>query len=138
MSTVQESLYSYLTGRTAITTHTSNRIYPSHLPQSPTYPCMTYLIVSEEEIETLYQPSTMIGPTFQFDCWATAASTARAIASALRLSMKNLSGGIGGTAGITVAGVEKISSVDSEQVDADGRIIAYVVSADYQIWYQEG
>jgi hypothetical protein len=109
-----------------------------NLPQVPKYPAITYTIISEDEVDTFEQPSTMIGPTFQFDCWATSNSTARALATALRSSFKNLSGMIGGTAGVTVAGIEKISSIDNQYTDSDGRIIAHVVSADYQIWYQEG
>lgn len=136
--TIQEALYSYLSGYSAITTYTSNRIYPMNLPQVPKYPAITYTIISEEEVDTFEQPSTMIGPIFQFDCLATSNSTARALATVLRTRFKNLSGMIGGTAGVTVAGVEKISSIDSQFTDADGRIIAHVVSADYQIWYQEG
>lgn len=136
--TISEAIYSYLSSYTALTTYCSNRIYPDFLPQSPKYPCVSYSQISEEEVDTIEQPNTLIAPTMQFDCFATAASTAEAMSKQIRAAFKSYSGQMGGTAGVTVSGIEKISSLNNTYTDSDGRIIAITVSSDYQIWYQEG
>lgn len=135
--TIQEALYSYLSAYTALTTYTSNRVYPEYLPQAPKYPCVSYARISEEEVDTLEQPDTLIAPTFQVDCFATSAATANAMGVVVRAAFKNYSGLMGGSSGVTVSAIDKVSSINNTYTDSDGRIIAHVVSADYQIWYQE-
>ena len=135
--TIQEAIYSYLSAYAALTTYTSNRIYPEYLPQTPKYPCVTYGKVSENEVDTLEQPDTLIAPTIQFDCFATSSSTAAAMGMVIRDAFKNYSGLMGGSSGVTVSAIDKVSSIHNTYTDSDGRIIAHVTSADYQIWYQE-
>ncbi len=134
---INTALFTYLSGYAGLTALVGKRIYPDSLPQSSKYPAISYQQVSETEVDTFNQPATIIGPIYQFNCWADTRAEAKAVAKQLRLAFKNLVGVIGGGGGVTIAGVEKINQLDNIEKDADGQVITYNTIADYQIWYQE-
>lgn len=135
---LNEALYAYLKSYAGLLALVGDCIYPDVLPQNPTYPAITYQLISEEEIDTFQQPNTLIGPTYQFSCWGSTRASCQAVAKQLRLAFKNYSGVMGGAGGVTVSGIEKINKSEDIFNDSDGRIIAYRTSIDFQIWYQEG
>jgi hypothetical protein len=136
--TIGAAVYKYLTTYAGLTALISTRVYPDVLPQSVTYPCVSFEAISEEEIESFQTASsTLIGVTYSFSCWAATRASARAISEQIRTAFKNYSGVMGGAGGVTVSAVEKISRIDSTVQDSDGRIIAYLTTIDFQIWYQE-
>lgn len=137
--TIDEAVFAYLSTYSGLTALVGKRIYPDDLPQNPTYPAVTFIQVSEDEIDTLHQPaSTMIGATYQFDCWATTRVGAKAVARQIRAAWKNYSGITGGVGGVTVSAVEIVNGdMDNSYRDSDGKLIAYVTTREHKIWYQE-
>ena len=135
---IDEAVYTYLSGYAGLTALVGKRIYPDIAPQQAIYPCLTYQMLSEEEVNTFTQPnSTMIGVVFSFSVWGSTRASSKAASEQLRLAFKNYSGVTGGVGGVTVSGVEKLGSISDIDIDSDGKIIAYKTIMDFKIWYQE-
>lgn len=80
-----DMVYTRLTTDATLTATLSTRVYPSHLPQSPTLPAVTYAIVSRVPTES----NTQIFETrVQFDCWATTYDAAHALANLVQKSLR--------------------------------------------------
>ncbi len=80
-----DMLYTRLTTDASLTGTLSTRVYPDHLPQSPTLPAVSYAIVSRVPTES----NTQIFETrVQFDCWATTYDTAHALANLVQKSLR--------------------------------------------------
>lgn len=68
--TIEATLYTRLSGYSALTALVGDRIYPQRLPQEVTFPAMTYQLISHPE-----QEHCMVGdvgitnPRFQFTAW---------------------------------------------------------------------
>jgi len=133
-----EAIARYLMGYAGLIALVGDRIYPDELPQNPEYPAVTFTQSGEDEVETFTTPTTtMIGATYQFDCWASSRAGAVAVAKQLRKAWKNYSGVTGGTGGVTVNAVRKINRITNHYTDGDGRTIAYVETIEFEIWHQE-
>ena len=80
-----DMVYTRLTTDATLTAMLSTRVYPSHLPQSPTLPAVTYAIVSRVPTES----NTQIFETrVQLDCWATTYDAAHALANLVQKSLR--------------------------------------------------
>ena len=135
---INEALYSYLSGYAGLTALISNRIYPDILPQNTPYPAITYQKISENEIDTFNQPTTLMMPIYQFSCWGSTRSSSEAVAKQLRLAFKNYkSTTMGGAGGVSVSAVRIINRLGTYETDNDGKIIAYGTLTDFEISYQE-
>lgn len=78
-------LYTRLTTDATLTATLGLRVYPYHLPQTPTVPALTYQIVSRVATES----NTQIFETrVQFDCWATTYDAAHALANLVQKSLR--------------------------------------------------
>src|SRR5574344_1243907 len=136
---LNESLYSYLTSASALTALVSTRIYPDKVSEKSTYtyPYITYELVSEDEVETFTQQDTgLINSTYQFDVWAKSRASAKDVAKQLRKAFKNLKGQVGGTGGVTLSAVNKISHTTDVE-EKDGIVIAYRDMQEFEIWHYE-
>jgi len=134
---ITESLYKHLTTYAGLTALISTRAYPDTLPSTPTYPAITFQQISEEELDTFAQPLTLIGVTYQINAWDTTRKGAQTLAKQIRLAFKNFKGVMGGTGGVVVSGVEKVSNMSDFYRDSDGKTLAFTQVMDFQIWYQE-
>lgn len=135
---IGEALYSYMKGYSGISALVSARVFPDAVPQGTAYPAITYQQISEDEVEPFTQPAaTMICATYQIDCWGSTRSSANAVAKQVRAAFKNYSGATGGAGGVTVNAVRKLSRLENYYTDSDGKALAYVVTMDFEIWYQE-
>lgn len=89
------NLYSFLTGKTAITTLVSTRVYPQMLPQNATLPAITWHCYG---VESEYQLDGATGwaiASYQIDIWANTLASATAIGEAVRNALQGYSGKIG-------------------------------------------
>lgn len=78
-------IYSRLTGDSNVNALTSTRVYPYHLPQSPTLPAVTYQIISRVPTEA----NTEIFETrLQLDCWASTYDGAHTLANLVQSSLR--------------------------------------------------
>jgi len=91
MSTITTSLYTYLAADGGITALASTRIYPVVIPQNPTFPLITYQVVSTPVLHTLDGTSAP-NSRIQIDCWAETALAAHGLADAVETALDNYSG----------------------------------------------
>lgn len=79
--TIGTLVYAVLAGAGAIAAQTDARVYPLLLPQSPTYPAITYQRISN----TGQQGSTAIRETrYQINCWSDSYKGAQDLATAVK------------------------------------------------------
>lgn len=132
-TTVEESLYAYLSGYAGLTALVGTRIYPRLLPDEPTYPAVTYHRISGRNIRTLAPPTVAaVEARFQFSCWGLAYADARNVASQIEDALQDFTGKMGG--GVTV--LDSNAFTGSDQFD--GRVKVHHVPVDAMILYQGG
>ena len=137
---LNESIYVYLSSYTALTNLISTRIYTDESRQANphTMPYLTYGKVSEIEVDTLTEQSTMlISSAYQFDVYARDRHTARNVAKQVRKAFKGLKGQIGGETGVTLSAVQKINALSDTDRDNTTGEIAFREMLEFQLWHYE-
>ena len=81
--TIEADLRGILTTSTSVAAYSSNRVYQDQLPQSPTYPAISFLLVSAPRIPLMGNDAVNIPARFQFDCWAASPSSANGLMNAV-------------------------------------------------------
>lgn len=119
---LEEGLFAYLTAH-------GQRVYPQRLPQQPTLPAMTYLMVSDPIEHTHSGPSSLGHPRFQLDCWGSTYLEAKHCA---RQIMALMSAYVGMMGDVEVNASLPLEARDNEDPET-GR---HWVSIDVVIWYQ--
>lgn len=82
--TIDDALYSLISGDAGVAALISDRVYPDLLPEKVTFPAMTYQEISLTPTVSHDGDSHLDESRYQFDCYAATRSGARAIADALR------------------------------------------------------
>lgn len=80
-----DMLYTRLTTDATLTARLGTRVYPFHLPQSPTYDALAYQIVSWVPTEANVEISEV---RIQLDCYATSYDLASSLAALVRKSLR--------------------------------------------------
>ena len=75
----------------------AGRCYPGVLPQSPSYPALTFFRVSATRLYNFRGTASRVTARFQIDCWAATHIQARALADAVRASLHAIVGTMGST-----------------------------------------
>lgn len=78
-------LYARLTADSAVSTLVDDRVYPLHLPQSPTLPALTYQVISRVPTEA---NTEIFEVRIQFDCWSSNYDQAQTLAVAIKRSLR--------------------------------------------------
>lgn len=130
MTTLEEALYTKLTGTTAITDLVSTRVYPIQLPQDPTIPAIVYQRVDTPRTHAYTGPTGLARPRFQFDCIGTSYSQAKTLGNTLRQTLDGLRDTI---SGVWIQGVMSLNEVDF----FDPAVDMYRISIDFMILYEE-
>ena len=136
MTTLEESLYSYLKADAGLTALVSTRIYAMRVPQSVSFPCLTIQRISTARIHThdTSGASNLSSPRFQFDAWAATYSSAKSITDALRAALNGKTGSIGTAPyALTI----QSSLVVAETPELDPELDVFRSRSDYIIWYVE-
>lgn len=129
------ALYPLLTGDSVIASLIGLRVYPLELPQAPTYPAVTYQVITDPREYALSGPSNLGEARVQFDCYATRYDAAIALARAVRNRLESFKGVIGNPP-IDVQGAFQIGGGDefeSSTVKAGPRL--WRRTLDFTIWY---
>ena len=129
MATVEESLYTYLTSVSGITSLVGTRIYPFRIAQGSTMPCLTYQRISTPRIIThdvSGKTGTLASPRFQFDAWGVTYAQVKSITEALRDALNGKS-----STGFQVALIED----ESPEYAPDEEL--WRSRSDYRIWHEE-
>jgi hypothetical protein len=127
---IDEGIYSRLNTYAGTSALVSGRIYPDIMPQGVTYPAITYSRISAVRIDNLGSFSGSARVRYQFDCWHTNPTTARAVRRQVRLAMDGFNGTF---ASCIVSGARLLNEFDSYEDDTK----VYRRGADYEIWHKE-
>lgn len=103
-------------GITAITT--TSRIYAVILPQTPTYPALTYTLSDGGRDRSFDGDGTLVATEAQIDCWATTYGGARALLAAVIAAIKNYSGTMGASTAVSQTILGDDINVYEEQAEA--------------------
>jgi hypothetical protein len=90
MASVESWIYSRLTGFAGLSALVGTRLYPSVLPENPTYPAISYRRIDAPNVAQTHEatPAGLARPRFQFDCWGTTATSAKAVGEQVRLALE--------------------------------------------------
>ena len=102
------------------------RIYPLKLPQDPTYPAVTYQVVSGSR----HHDMDIAYPRIQYTTFAGTYSQAKELANLLRLHISRLKGVL---SGIAIKQIQYINAVEFYQDDVG----IYYIPQDFKIIYEE-
>lgn len=106
------------------------RIYPSVLPQAPTFPAITYSTISAVRQNTMDGPDGLPSKRIQIDSWASTFSQALALADAIR---ERLDGHLGVMGATEVKGI--FAAAERQLYESEPKL--HRVSSDYIIWALE-
>ena len=132
--TIEEALYTHLSGNAGLSALVSNRIYPMIMPQDVALPAVTYQKISGERMHTLQTDPGVASPRFQFNCWGSSYSSAKAVAVKVKDALKDFTGTLGGAGGVTVL---RVVGPEDELDDYDAETETFRTILDFFIWHQE-
>lgn len=129
MASVEESIYTRITGDTSI--GVSTRVYPVLAPQSATLPFITYQRVGGETLNHMTGTTGDDHGIYQVDIWAASYSSAKSVA----LKVRNRLNGWSQSSSPTIAPITHLSEQDQlESPDDGGDVPLYRVIQEYSIW----
>ncbi len=124
---VEDALYTLLNaGASAVT----GRIYPMLLPQNPTYPAITYMLIDADRPEDLSGGIGLAVPQFQIDSWADDPDEMRTLATQVRQTLHGYNGNV---SGLVISGISFVTEHD--QFEPTTRI--YRRMTEFNIWHTE-
>lgn len=85
--TVEELLYSHLTGDSGVQALVGSRVYPVELPQECTLPAVRYQMISRNELHVHVPCSLLAVRRYQVDGFALSYSSAKALEAALKTAL---------------------------------------------------
>lgn len=93
---IDGALYTILSTNAAVAAIVADRIYPTDLPQEPTFPAVAYSKISDGG-RYLHHKNfpTVAEPGFQFDCLAATPLAAKQLADAVRKALHGYTGTVG-------------------------------------------
>ena len=136
MITIEEGLLYHLQNTAGVAALVSTRVYPNKLPETVTFPAITYQRIDSPRVLT-HDTSGATGtarPRFQFDAWGTTYASAKAVTDAIRAALNGYVGAMG-TGGSTVT--VQSSLIQDERFDDFGDAGILRISSDYIIWHLE-
>lgn len=123
---IQTAIRNRLIARDEIKALVTNRIYYVHLPQNPTYPCISFFRVSNPRRHNL----NVSNPRFQFDVWSTKYSEAVDLANQIRLALQREKGVWNG-----IPIIQGVYLNEQEFYENDTKL--FHIASDYRIIYKE-
>lgn len=118
-----------------VTALVASRIYPVVLPQEPTYPAITFSLVSSQRIEGTWTNPGMARARFQITCWASTFDSVSGLAEQVRLALERYGTAVAGTtiAGVTVYDIHMGSEAHAYEPTLD----AFAQSIDFTVVHAE-
>ena len=125
-----EDVYARLTGHAGLGALVSDRIYPEHLPQNPTYPAVTYFQVGGPRDHSLAGSSGLAVTQWQVDAWATSYLGAKAVAEQIRVALDSYR-----TATMR-AFLENVVDLPEPTENTSAQVVRHV-ALEFEVWYTE-
>lgn len=124
---IEECIKIVLSESTGMNDLIGQRFTPVNLPQSPTYPALTYTLISDDE----HLRFDVAFPRFQFSCWANTYAEAKGVAKEVRRMFQRRNEPIGGSSGCRI-----IRGVFEGEVDLwDFNISKFHIPVDFKLIY---
>jgi hypothetical protein len=127
-----EELFSYLNNATSAGT----RIYPNRLPQTPTFPAVRYLQITDPPEHTHSGRSSLRHPRYQFDCFDLDTETHDGYLGAVSLA-RELLALLDGYKGPLGALTCEAGFSENARDNYDPETRRHWVSVDVEIWHKE-
>jgi hypothetical protein len=127
---IQAALRSVLINDPTVLGLVGSRVYPVHAVQDPTFPFITFQLISAERELTHSGGLPVNNAIFQFSCWGSTALQAHSVARALISKMQALKATVGSDK-IHLARI--VNEVEYYDLDA----ITYSVAVDINVTYSE-
>lgn len=119
---VQNDLYTALSGDAGLSALVGTRIYPVRVPQSPAYPLVSYMRVSNSHVNSLSGSSGLDNSRYQFDVYSDTYASANSVADAIIAAM----------ATATTYKSILLSRID---LDHDLDVDKYRITIDFSVWH---
>lgn len=126
---IESELVSRLEDDAGVGAVAGDRIYPTKLPQDPTYPALTYFKVSGPREYDLSGPTGWARARYQIDCWGDDYGDAHSLAAAVRASLSGFNG--------TLTTLHATIKLDNERDDYDEDARKNRVIQDYTVLHKE-
>jgi len=135
--TIETAFFSYVTSKAEITNLVSTRVFASVAPSSPTYPYITFTVISNQPEHYMGGSSGLTSVRLQVDAWARLVSEQQDISEALRNVLDGY-GGLMGTENLDVRMCFMENRNTFEEPDKQGKNLpVHRASIDYLIWHKE-
>lgn len=121
---LEAKLFTVLSNAAAITAIVGGRIYPQQLPQTPTYPAITYQRAGGDRENHVRGYANLENAIIQIDAWAVTLAGAIALGDVITTAMY---------AATTFAAILPSSPVDTWEDD----VKKYRRSMDWSVWNRE-
>jgi hypothetical protein len=112
----------------------AGRVYPLMLPQTCTFPAITYQRISSPRVHSHQGASGLAYPRFQINVYASTFASVKAILKLIRIGLDGYKGTIGTSPNTVKVGC---SLIENELDDYDPQSQLYYSSQDYIIWHDE-
>jgi hypothetical protein len=116
--TIEADLRGILTGSTSVAAFSSNRVYQDQLPQNPSYPAISFLLISEIRYPLMGVDAVNIQSRYQFDCWGTSPSSANGLKNAVIGAIERY-GSSTGTKDIETIFIEDVQTIPERDPDEE-------------------
>jgi hypothetical protein len=93
---VESGLYTALTTNGGVAALVSLRVYPHDLPESPTFPAITYRFITVMETDDFGGITGLQNGSVEINCWSTTFDGAIALGDAVKACLAGFSGSFGG------------------------------------------
>jgi len=131
---VEASLYSKLTGTSAVTAFTSNRVYPLASPQKAKLPHVTFNQVSDVPHHAMAADCLLRESRLQVSSWSTSYSQVKGLSKAVKSTLRDFSGVLA-TSGVTVQRIFYEGAMDIMEIDPETQAKTYHIPQDFIVWY---
>ena len=117
-----------------LTALTSTRIYATQLPQSVSYPAVTFQVISGMREHIMVSDDNLVASRVQVSAWDTSITDALSVADQIRAALKDYSGSMGGGGGVTVQRIF-LESGPADVYDEETEV--HNVVQDFIVWWEE-
>lgn len=134
---VEVALVYKLINTSGVSTLISSRMHPLRLPNTPTFPCITYQEISAP-IEATHDETSATALTharYQIDAWAVTYAGAVALGAAIFTALEGFKGVV--TKGAETFTLQSVLRTD-KRANNDAETGLFWVSQDFVIWYLGG
>jgi hypothetical protein len=128
MATIEDAIYSLLSGSATVAALVGTRIYRVKMPDNPQMPAITYQTVYSEPIESFSGFSGLWQPIMRVDCWGKTAGSTQDLAEKVRLALHGYQGSYQDR---RIHNILEWSTTELYDEDAD----IFHVACSMRIWY---